>query len=563
MAMRNLIILLILLLLYACRDSEPTYLIYDHIENLCVSDPHRAIEILDSIPKMCLTGAGHHRCDLLSIKARDKAYIRHTSDSLILDVIDYYSRHTDKRLYAEALYYGARVYSDLGEDERALNFFHLAAYELDRSDADLALKSAVHSQYGRMLHKLRLDSLAVDQIREAIRLSSPLNDIVNEVHDLHLLGFAFLQMGNNDDALSVFSEAFQKSKSCTERLRKKSEVYLALAKIRIGDTESALKIIRGCTDNEDKIQDFSDSMLACAAQVYYNSGIFDTAYIFAKRLSENNDSPNMDIALQLLTSHELRGFSSADTLECYSEAYALLSENTLNGNKNTLALIQQATNMNNTIQKSFATKEGDHRGWGWCTLIIILLWGVSIWIRSRLKKYALHNSDSTHTSKADSTVYHSECRPEDDTLVTSENGLDNRIAKLRKTLLETAMNNSGEPYRVSQIIFDSQSYKRLLIIIQSKHFENLDKCFWKELEGAIIESSPDFRDNLFLLIGRSLSVEDYYTCLLIKCNISPINIALILNRKVNTIATRRRKLCELAYVDKIDLSTMDRIIQLL
>lgn len=49
--------------------------------------------------------------------------MEHTSDSLILDVIDYYSSNDDRNLYPEVLYYGGRVYSDLGDYPTSLSYF--------------------------------------------------------------------------------------------------------------------------------------------------------------------------------------------------------------------------------------------------------------------------------------------------------------------------------------------------------------------------------------------------------------------------------------------------------
>lgn len=54
----------------------------------------------------------YHR--LLTVKAADKAYIPHTSDSLIRLVLDYYEQEGDRRLLLEAYYYAGRVYRDLG-----------------------------------------------------------------------------------------------------------------------------------------------------------------------------------------------------------------------------------------------------------------------------------------------------------------------------------------------------------------------------------------------------------------------------------------------------------------
>lgn len=78
-----------------------------------VSDsPLEMLARLDSIDAGSLKEADRWFHAMMRIKARDKAFVMHTSDSVILRVIDYYSGHRRSGLYPEALYYGGRVYSD-------------------------------------------------------------------------------------------------------------------------------------------------------------------------------------------------------------------------------------------------------------------------------------------------------------------------------------------------------------------------------------------------------------------------------------------------------------------
>ena len=60
---------------------------------------------------------------LLCIKAKDKAYITHTSDSAILPVVKYYERKGDKKHLPEAYYYAGRVYRDLEDAPQATGLF--------------------------------------------------------------------------------------------------------------------------------------------------------------------------------------------------------------------------------------------------------------------------------------------------------------------------------------------------------------------------------------------------------------------------------------------------------
>lgn len=115
-------LLVFVLLLLGCSENKHDSRLID-IASTISDSPQEALTRLDSIDYGKLSEADRHYYDLLSIKATDKAYITHKSDSLTLDVIDYYSRNSEDGLYPEALYYGGRVYSDLGNYPTALEFF--------------------------------------------------------------------------------------------------------------------------------------------------------------------------------------------------------------------------------------------------------------------------------------------------------------------------------------------------------------------------------------------------------------------------------------------------------
>jgi len=86
----------------------------------------------DSIDRSSLGEADRNLRDLLAIKAADKAYVKHTADSTILRVVDYYDRHQSTVRYPEALYYAGRVYSDLGDYPTALKYFQDALDEVEK-----------------------------------------------------------------------------------------------------------------------------------------------------------------------------------------------------------------------------------------------------------------------------------------------------------------------------------------------------------------------------------------------------------------------------------------------
>ena len=131
------LILLILLLTFTCCKDKPSDLRLSRVESLSSKSPKEALDSLGAINYDLLSDADKHYYDFLSVKVADKAYITHSTDSLILNVIDFESKHQSNGRYPEALYYGGRVYSDLGDYPTSLYFFQKANDEVSPESTDL------------------------------------------------------------------------------------------------------------------------------------------------------------------------------------------------------------------------------------------------------------------------------------------------------------------------------------------------------------------------------------------------------------------------------------------
>lgn len=103
---------------------------------------------------------------LLSTKAKDKAYIPHTSDSLILQVVHYYENKKDKKHLPEAYYYAGRICRDLGDAPQALDYFQKAIEVLEESNK-YRLLSRIYSQMGTLYMYQDIYDEAMDSYKKA------------------------------------------------------------------------------------------------------------------------------------------------------------------------------------------------------------------------------------------------------------------------------------------------------------------------------------------------------------------------------------------------------------
>lgn len=147
-------VLTAIFMLFACRPTPDTCLQeLDRIDSLTTVDAQRSIVVLDSLqPQIADEDSSTWAYyQLLKIKAQDRALIPHTSDAVILKVIDYYKRHPQGDKLAWAYCYGGRVYRDMNDMPRALEYLHKSLTELE-DGRNPALQQRVLNQVGYIFY---------------------------------------------------------------------------------------------------------------------------------------------------------------------------------------------------------------------------------------------------------------------------------------------------------------------------------------------------------------------------------------------------------------------------
>lgn len=123
------------------------------VDSISATAPRRAIEMLDSLYSWAQSTDSSTMMyyQLLRIKAQDRAYIRHTSDQPIQQIINYYERHPEGDLLAWAYCYGGRVCRDLGNSPQAMIYLQRSLDEL-QTGLNENLRQRVLSQIGYLFY---------------------------------------------------------------------------------------------------------------------------------------------------------------------------------------------------------------------------------------------------------------------------------------------------------------------------------------------------------------------------------------------------------------------------
>lgn len=562
-------------LLPSCTTS-PERSRLEHIEHIIDEHPDSAITLLDSVDAAILSEADRHYFDFLTIKARDKAYVRHTSDSLILDVMDYYSSHNREQMLPWALYYGGRVHSDLGDYPTAIRYFQDALDLLPPDTKERNLRASTLSQIGQLLCDLRLYEQAIPYIQKSITQDSINTDSLNMMLDTDLLAAANLNLKNYTEA----ERGFRMAKRIAERISPqdvhRENMFLATIKYHLHDYDSALIFIRNVPDKIHPLD--RSTALAHAARIYNKTGHQDTALMYAEEIISNENSDNFRTAYRILFSSEITKNMPEDSLLKYIHNFDTRIEKFLNkfGEKST---IQQNALYNYQLhdrQRQKAEKSRDNfQKWLYLSLFLItLLAAIILHLKKRNQNSLIRLNEALDRLRAvretidnnnpkDNSPSHSAESNKllERNLQISEKYEREKVAELlRKECLEFQELGKLKNSFLTDIS-SSDIYRQIQNRIIHEKAISEQSDLWSDLENLVNYNSNEFKYRLLLLAGGAIRPSEFHLALLIKCGFTPSQVAILSGKSKATISYRRKKLCMRFFKQKLSTEAFDEIIR--
>ena len=219
---------------------------------------------------------------LLCNKAKDKAYIVHTSDSAILPVVAYYERHKRLPHLPEAYYYAGRVYRDLGDAPQALAYFQ-RALDAMREDEDMVLRSRIYSQMGVLLKQQNLYFEALDAYRQSLECFKVLKDSANIAYTYSLLGGLFLNLEQQDSTVFYYRNSYKLCR-LLNRTDLENEIQSQLARFYVEQEqyEAAHFALQRALRNVARFN--QSGIYSIAADYYHKVGQIDSAQWYYDKL---------------------------------------------------------------------------------------------------------------------------------------------------------------------------------------------------------------------------------------------------------------------------------------
>lgn len=553
------------------------------VADIVADKPKEALARLDSIDAEQLSAGDRAFYDFLTVKGRDKAFITHTSDSLIMSVLKQAEKHPDADYYPEVLYYCARVYTDLGDYPTALQYYRSALDKLPPETDKMILRRNVLNHMAWVLNNLDLFQEAIPIFEQILEINRRLNRPKEVMHDLHLLGHVYMRAQRYRDAERCLREAFKMSKNYSAEFQSKSFMLLAALKYRLGDIDSALMLIR---HTPESVQPHSRNLaLSYAADIYLAAGILDTAYMYAKELINEADSTNRDAGYDVMLSPKMSKYVSLKERERYVKEYVSFLKGYYDANDNQLALNQQSLYNYKLHDRDRREAEESNVQLRYvlavCTLIIFLFIILMLYMNNRRKariielhaalanieklKKKLNSMESTSAAdtklKENVILTEPDDAPTDaDATIEAANNEDILRHQIREELLLLSKRPEGQK-EVSSFILTSSAYME----IQERVAKNMpvpdSDPLWNEIEAVVTECAPNFKENLNLLTLGKLKTHEFHTALLIKCGISPTHMAILFSKSKSAMGSRRESLCRKIFDKKMEPKVFDMIIR--
>lgn len=205
------IIILLLALFAGCKQSFSPAL--KKADQVLSADTEKGSKMLDSIcqaePNM--STANQRYCQLLKLKASDKAYRPITNQKLVIDsLVSYFEHAGEDNLLAEAYFYAGRVYYEIGDKPEALKFYQKANEKVAKDN--YALQGDIYCQMANVYRYTDLNKEALAALRLAYQADSLSGNIRNMLYDIRDMGEVYLGQNNILKAQKNFSLGVEKAK---------------------------------------------------------------------------------------------------------------------------------------------------------------------------------------------------------------------------------------------------------------------------------------------------------------------------------------------------------------
>lgn len=551
----------ILLLMCICACTNKPYPQSLRVaDSLIHNNPDSAVILLEELKRSMAfePQATQMHYQLLTIKAKDKAYITHTSDSLIKTVVKYYEERKDRERLPETYYYAGRVYRDLGDAPQALEYLQ-KAIESTKDCTDYRLISRIYSQTGTLYLYQDTYDQALEVFRKAYQYCLSDKDSIGMVYSLRDIGRTFTTLNCADSALYYYKGALNYAEQIhNNHLVGVVQAELSGLYIQLEMYPEAFTAIQ-CSNKYIKGHNIAP-FYAILADYYYYTNQLDSATFYYTQTASFDDLYQKQGSYKGLGNIARKKGQYKEAME-YFDKYLIYTDSIKDiTNTETIRKMQSLYNYqlkekeNSKLQRQAA----NYKLWN-ILLIFSLLSLVFLFIayhqfrkkkeqqqlvkQERIKqiqkeRYAQSNTYLEKNKEQIKEVELSLHKAE-----IEKDQLRQDLLKAQNSLIEKTNEQITATQRVQKqselALKHSDIYKKFHFAVQGSD-EKIGNDDWKELMCAVDEAYNQFTTRLLELYP--MKTIEIQVCVLIKIGLSPAQIAFITIRSRQAISSIRKRL---------------------
>lgn len=511
-------------------------------DSLAMCNADRAVAYLDSLaPAMAQAPEPTLRYyQLLTIKARDKAFLPHPSDSLILAVLHYYEQGGDPRLLPEAYYYAGRVTRDLGDAPQAVDYFHAALDAIEDEDYEryrkedevgtIRLKGCIYAQKAYLLSMQRLYDQAIVEYKNALVCDSLINDSISIVKDYREIGYELFRNGEYDDALTYFHLSQEVAEQIGDSTGYANAVYqeafTLLKQGKLGDANELVNQFPLFIKRQNK--NFATSLLAkkysleedyekaanLFKQLIEKGDLIDrsNAYFWLARYAQSKN--DLDRSIQYLKD----AIDAKDSLQEHQSSEVVAYSNSVYN-------YQLRVKENEKLKRKEKETERKHIVWAFASVIAFLVAGFLVYIEYSKRK-----------------TLNTECERLHDLLDMME-----KEAEVSKQLRKDAM--------AQMCISQAMSLVKEKLVSDSA----LTDADWEKIEDMFSQLMPNFLINLRSI--HNYTQAEWRMCILTKMELKPEAIGSLICLSTPAIYNKIKRLYKKLFGHECSTSEWEEFIK--
>ena len=202
---RQHIFLMLIMLFWSCHHRYLPQLV--ECDNLLSTKPDSALCLLDSMANEIINSSKANRMywKLLQADAQNKCYVNFSTDSTMLQLVEYYDAYGTTNERIRAHYLLGCVYRDLGDAPQALQCYQDAIDAADtlKSDCAYALLSRIYGQSGNLFRNESLYRNAIENYSSASKYAWRAKDTLAALLAYGQTAACYYGLGDEDSTITV------------------------------------------------------------------------------------------------------------------------------------------------------------------------------------------------------------------------------------------------------------------------------------------------------------------------------------------------------------------------